>query len=656
MTNYVTSTMLENVIRDLAANDDFFGITKPRLVSKTLPASSFVSAISATPETPENISKLHSALEYLDPNSGYGSCRMYDLSGEPETDYWVAAVWAIRSLNWNCGEAIAREWSKQSYKYDDEAFDKAWSDFNPNHSNPIGIGSLYKRAQDNGWIWNSTNSSISQSTNESDWGEPIEIGVTNELQPYPKHQLPAPIKAAVDEVQDFVQAPYGMVATAAISAISLAAQSSFDVRRTHGLEGPVGTYALTIADSGERKSSIDNHFTKALQQFESDQIVLNTPKLDQYETDLASWTAIRDGKLMQIKAEAKKGRPTQLLKQDLFNHQQLKPTPPKIPRILFTDTTPEALQASLANKWPSAGVFSSEAGLVLGSHGMSADSVLRNLAFLNQAWDGKTFQVDRKTSDSLIIKDPRMTVSLQTQSAAVKNFIKKTGELARGTGFLARFLVCEPKSTQGTRFFKEAPEQWPEVNKFNHRVLQLLNNQTVDEDGLPIRTMLKFDNDAKQAWIKFSDKIEEQLSDGEFLSDIRDVASKCADNVARVSALFHVFEKDNEPQIGFEHVEQASAIVSWHLLEAKRIYRDLDEPEDVKLARTLDKWLIDHCNANKTDQIGRNKVLQNGPYSLRSKSALDQAMLVLVDLNRANVTADQTGKSFIEVNPALLAS
>lgn len=343
------------------------------------------------------------------------------------------------------------------------------------------------------------------------------------------------------------------------------------------------------------------------------------------------------------------------MKQELLNHQQLKPSPPKIPRILFTDTTPEELQASLANKWPSAGVFSSEAGLVLGSHGMSADSVLRNLAFLNQAWDGKTFQVDRKTSESLIIKDPRMTVSLQTQSAAVKNFVKKTGDLARGTGFLARFLVCEPESTQGTRFFKEPPQQWPEVNKFNHRVLQLLNNQNIDENDLPTRKMLEFEADAKQAWIRFSDKIEAQLSEGEFLSDIRDVASKCADNVARVSALFHVFEKDNATQISLEHVKQASAIVMWHLHEAKRIYRGLDESEDVKLARTLDKWLIDYCNANKTGQIRRNKILQNGPSTLRSKSALDQAMVVLVDLNRAKVTS-QTGISFIEINPNLMTS
>lgn len=45
-----------------------------------------------------------------------------------------------------------------------------------------------------------------------------------------------------------------------------------------------------------------------------------------------------------------------------------KPVMPRIPRMLFTDITPESLAVKLATEWPSAGIVSSEAGAILGSH------------------------------------------------------------------------------------------------------------------------------------------------------------------------------------------------------------------------------------------------------------------------------------------------
>lgn len=55
----------------------------------------------------------------------------------------------------------------------------------------------------------------------------------------------------------------------------------------------------------------------------------------------------------------------------------------------------EGLQSTWCAKskqWPSGGVISSEAGSVFGGHGMGSDSVMRNLAALNQLWDGATLR------------------------------------------------------------------------------------------------------------------------------------------------------------------------------------------------------------------------------------------------------------------------
>jgi len=68
--------------------------------------------------------------------------------------------------------------------------------------------------------------------------------------------------------------------------------------------------------------------------------------------------------------------------------------------LIYGNATPEALKWNLAKGWPSGGVVSSEAGLVFGAHGMGKDSILRNLATLNQLWDGMDIATERRTTES----------------------------------------------------------------------------------------------------------------------------------------------------------------------------------------------------------------------------------------------------------------
>ena len=103
------------------------------------------------PETPTELAKLTSALALLSSDVEYGTGRFYDSNGNPELHYWLAGIWAIASLNWSSGKDIARDWSKQSARYTEDGFEKAWNSYNPTHVNGIGIGSLYKRTKELGW-------------------------------------------------------------------------------------------------------------------------------------------------------------------------------------------------------------------------------------------------------------------------------------------------------------------------------------------------------------------------------------------------------------------------------------------------------------------------------------------------------------------------
>jgi hypothetical protein len=103
-------------------------------------------------ETPHEIARLKSALSVLSPDALRGQGKLYEPGDESSSDdYWLIVIWAIASLGWNCGEEIAREWSRRSARYTDDGFDKAWDEFDPSRPNAIGIGSLYRLAIDRGW-------------------------------------------------------------------------------------------------------------------------------------------------------------------------------------------------------------------------------------------------------------------------------------------------------------------------------------------------------------------------------------------------------------------------------------------------------------------------------------------------------------------------
>ena len=490
-------------------------------------------------------------------------------------------------------------------------------------------------------------------TTADTWPELQPLIAQIDPQEYPLDALPVAVRLAVEEVAGFVKAPIPLIATSALAALSLAIQAHTDVERAEKLSGPCSLFLLAIADSGERKSTCDGFFTRAIRDYEAREQEAAKPLIKAYKSKHEAWEAMRAGLKEKIKALAKDGKPSSAQLQALHDLDKTEPLPPRVPRLIYGDATPEALTYALAKHWPSGGVISSEAGSVFGGHGMGADSVMRNLAALNQLWDGATLPVERRSSESFTVRGARLTMALQVQEATIRAFFANTKGLARGTGFLARFLVSWPQSTQGTRKFTEAPANWPALAAFNSRLTGILNRRApIDDDGALTPAMLTLAPDAKAAWVAFHDAIEAELSTGRELFDVRDVASKTADNAARLAALFHAFNGSIGP-IDLDSMEPAARIAAWHLSEARRFLGELAMPAELANPARLESWMLDYCKRENTDRVPTREMQRMGPGGLRDKAALNEAIKELSELGRAKLI--QVGKKrAVQINPALL--
>jgi putative DNA primase/helicase len=463
-----------------------------------------------------------------------------------------------------------------------------------------------------------------------EWSLPRPLNQKVAQEPYPLDALPPAVRAAVEEVQGFVQAPGALVASSALGAMSLAIQAQVDMKRAENLTGPVGLYLLAIAESGERKTSCDKIFFRAIRHYEAHQAEIAGPTLKAHKSALGSLDAKASGIKAGITAAAKAGKDTRDLETALAELELAKPEEPRVPRLIYGDVTPEKLKWDLANGWPSAGVVTSEAGTFLGAHGMGHGSIMRTLSVFSELWEGADLPTDRRSSVSFTVRGARLTIALQVQAATLRKFLKASGELALGNGFLARFLVAWPESTQGSRAFTDAPTTWPHLEAFNLRMTSILK-QPVDINvcGGLTPAMLTFTPEAKAAWVAFHDRIERELADGGKYREVQDVAAKAADNAARISGLFHVFENHPGPAVAVESLLAASRIAEWHLGEARRFLSELALPSGLEDAARLDSWLIAYCkpwNREASPENLDSPILNTGdadfPFPVGSSQAL----------------------------------
>ena len=126
--------------------------------------------------------------------------------------------------------------------------------------------------------------------------------------PFPVDAFPKIIRNAIYEVEQHTQAPQGLIAASALGVISLACQNRIDVCRLNNLRGPVSLFLMTLAESGERKSTVDKLLLKPLYQLEEDLFEKYTHDLTAWRNDEAIFNIEKKALMSKLKSDIRRNK------------------------------------------------------------------------------------------------------------------------------------------------------------------------------------------------------------------------------------------------------------------------------------------------------------------------------------------------------------
>ncbi|HBH8999926.1 TPA: DUF3987 domain-containing protein, partial [Escherichia coli] len=126
--------------------------------------------------------------------------------------------------------------------------------------------------------------------------------------PFPVNAFPQIIRNAIYEVEQHTQAPQGLIAASALGVISLACQNRIDVCRLTNLRSPVSLYLLTLAESGERKSTVDKMLMKPLYQLEEELFDKYTHALNTWRSDEEIFNFERKALMSKLKSDIRRNK------------------------------------------------------------------------------------------------------------------------------------------------------------------------------------------------------------------------------------------------------------------------------------------------------------------------------------------------------------
>jgi len=446
--------------------------------------------------------------------------------------------------------------------------------------------------------------------------------------PFPTECLPPILQDGVRGIVARTQCPEGLAANSVLAAASLVSQPHADVPGLGGSQLPCSLFILTVARSGERKSSADALAMKPIKAWERDKVAACREADEMHRNELAAYEeAVKAAKADAKKSAKASGNGT---REELEAALKGIGTPPKTPirpNLICDEPTLEGLWLLQSEGMGTVGVFSAEGGAFVGGHAMSADNRLKSAALLSQFWDGEPARRVRVSGIAAPLYGRRLSMHLMGQPEAMASFVNDP--VLRDQGLLGRFLWAFPESTMGTRFQKEVDaNEHAALIRFQTCLSDCLSipiSREPDDDRACRPWPLVFEAGAEAVARDFADRVEARLANGAEYSSVTGPAAKLAEQALRLAGVFTFVTNPKAGTISKDTITRACRLAEWYGQEALRFFNSGAGSPEIMDAEALRVWLLSQPRGD----VLQSYMLTHGPNRLRDAKALKTTLKTL---------------------------
>lgn len=454
---------------------------------------------------------------------------------------------------------------------------------------------------------------------------------------FPTGYLSPTLRGAVEAIATLSFVPQSLAAQSVLAACSLGVQPHFDVKLPTGQVRPTSLFLVSIAESGDRKSTGDDAALQPIRQYERELEEQFAERRADAAMQQSAWDEAKKAATQQAKSKGRHALEAA--------YRELGPRPdgPIEPTIAVRSGTTQGLLKRFATCRPSLGLMSDEGGSWLGGFGMSEDNRLATISTLSDFWDGKTVQTMTAGEGFTALRGKRLTFHLMLQPI-VANRLLGDAEVM-GQGFLSRMLVSHPSSIAGTRIVD--PDAPPDpaalaaLEAYHARLTRIVRATlpTQPETLVLAPRELILDDRARRLWWEFANKLEGQLGPDGALRPVKGFVGKLPEMAARLAANIAVFEGGTQLEsITAEQLTCGIGLAEFYLGEALRLFGQQAVDPIYHDAQQLSDWLRDKWEG---ELVSVSAISRGGPNCLRNKSDRIRDVLQVLDRhNHISKTAD----------------
>lgn len=406
-----------------------------------------------------------------------------------------------------------------------------------------------------------------------------------ELPEYPAHAL-GPLVEPAAAIAEGTQTRPALAGQCVLAAAALATQGQANIRTLESVK-PLSLYLLSIADSGDGKSTAEREALRPIVAFQREQA-------EAYRLNKDAIAATPKGEIPP---------------------EEMRP-----PYRLTKDSTIEGVRLDFATGQPSQASFTSEAAAVLCGYGMNTDNRLKTAGGYNGLWDDGEISVSRSLAGRVQLYDRRLTLHWLIQPDAAREAVSDPA--LSGVGFWPRFLLAwpEPPAPRLARPWRSdrsavIAEYWRRIDRFIRAPLG------DDCSDLPI---LEPTGEAMHLAGRYFERMEQEAKGPRAtLGDIKPFAIRATEQAFRIAGVLAAYDDRDQPTVG--DLRNGIELASYSLESWRGLFGDRDDARDRALAFRLFEWLLQRPGHAASETA----ILKTAPRSLRSRHARDTALAIL---------------------------